>query len=285
MPTANTLIVFDAERFGLSQLYQLRGRVGRSSRQAYAYFTFRPNRILSETAQQRLSAIREFTEFGSGFRIAMRDLEIRGAGNILGPEQHGHLETIGYEMYCRLIEEAMREVQGETITSELETRVDLRVNAYLPETYITDEHQRMEMYRRIAALSSDADREDIIDELIDRFGDMPEVVNTLLDVSQLRYLCNREGISQVSHRGDNLVMRLDSNYVKDPLMLLTTLRETDTRLQLVEKPYPAITMKFPGIKDRELLVQSLRLMRVLSERMDAKRHAQAEQAAASSPEK
>jgi transcription-repair coupling factor (superfamily II helicase) len=113
---------------------------------------------------------------------------------------------------------------------------------------------------------------------------MPEVVNTLLDVSQLRYLCNREGISQVSHRGDNLVMRLDSNYVKDPLMLLTTLRETDTRLQLVEKPYPAITMKFPGIKDRELLVQSLRLMRVLSERMDAKRHAQAEQAAASSPE-
>lgn len=284
VPTANTLIVFDAERFGLSQLYQLRGRVGRSSRQAYAYFTFRPNRILSETAQQRLSAIREFTEFGSGFRIAMRDLEIRGAGNILGPEQHGHLETIGYEMYCRLIEEAMREVQGETITSELETRVDLRVNAYLPETYITDEHQRMEMYRRIAALSSDADREDIIDELIDRFGDMPEVVNTLLDVSQLRYLCNREGISQVSHRGDNLVMRLDSNYVKDPLMLLTTLRETDTRLQLVEKPYPAITMKFPGIKDRELLVQSLRLMRVLSERMDAKRHAQAEQAAASSPE-
>ena len=279
VPTANTLIVFDAERFGLSQLYQLRGRVGRSNRQAYAYFTFRPNRILSETAQQRLSAIREFTEFGSGFRIAMRDLEIRGAGNILGPEQHGHLETIGYEMYCRLIEEAMREVRGETITSELETRVDLRVDAYLPGTYIDDEHQRMEMYRRIAVLSSDADREDIIDELIDRFGDMPEVVNTLLDVSQLRYLCNREGISQVSHRGDNLVMRLDSHYVRDPLMLLTAMRETSPRLQLQEKPYPAITIKFPGIKDRELLEEALKLMRILSGKMDDKRREQAEKEA------
>lgn len=271
VPTANTLIVFDAERFGLSQLYQLRGRVGRSSRQAYAYFTFRPNKLLSEAAQQRLSAIREFTEFGSGFRIAMRDLEIRGAGNILGPEQHGHLETIGYEMYCRLIEEAMREVQGETITSELETRVDLRVNAYLPSTYIADEQQRMEMYRRIAALSSDADREDIIDELIDRFGDMPEVVNTLLDVSQLRYLCNREGISQVSHRSESLVMRLDSHYVKDPLMLLNAMRETDTRMQLVERPVPAITIRYPGIKDRELLPEALKLMRLLSQKMDEKR--------------
>ena len=271
VPTANTLIVYDAERFGLSQLYQLRGRVGRSSRQAYAYFTFRPNKILSETAQQRLSAIREFTEFGSGFRIAMRDLEIRGAGNILGPEQHGHLETIGYEMYCRLLEEAMREVQGETITSELETRVDLRVNAYLPDSYIADEQLRMEMYRRIAVLSSDADREDIIDELIDRFGDMPEVVNTLLDVSQLRYLCNREGIAQVSHRSESLVMRLDARYVKDPLMLLTALRETDARLQLVEKPAPAITMRFPGIKDRELLAEALKIMRLLSQKMDEKR--------------
>ncbi|MBQ9307917.1 MAG: transcription-repair coupling factor [Clostridia bacterium] len=276
VPTANTLIVFDAERFGLSQLYQLRGRVGRSSRQAYAYFTYRTNHLLSEAAQKRLSAIREFTEFGSGFRIAMRDLEIRGAGNILGPQQHGHLETIGYEMYCRLIEEAMREVQGETSTSDLETRVDLRVNAFLPNAYISDEHQRMEMYRRIAALSSDADREDIIDELIDRFGDMPDEVNTLLDVSQLRYLCNREGISQVSHKGDNLVMRLDSHFVKDPVMLLQGMRDTDARLAIVDRPVPAMVLRAPKMLDPELLSEGVKVMRVLNARMDELRKIQAE---------
>ena len=179
-------------------------------------------------------------------------------------------------MYCRLIEEAMREVQGETSTSDLETRVDLRVNAFLPNAYISDEHQRMEMYRRIAALSSDADREDIIDELIDRFGDMPDEVNTLLDVSQLRYLCNREGISQVSHKGDNLVMRLDSHFVKDPVMLLQGMRDTDARLAIVDRPVPAMVLRAPKMLDPELLSEGVKVMRVLNARMDELRKIQAE---------
>ncbi len=275
VPTANTLIVFDSERFGLSQLYQLRGRVGRSNVQAYAYFTYRKDRVLSETAQQRLNAISEFTEFGSGFRIAMRDLEIRGAGNILGAEQHGHLETVGYEMYCRLIEETMREVHGETATSDLETRVDLRVNAFLPKEYISDDRQRMEMYRSIAALASDTDRENIIDELIDRFGDMPEPVSNLVDVAQLRYLCNHEGISQVSHKGSQLVLRLDPKFVRDPIMLYTAMHAADPRFVMQDKPFSAMRLDVKTTHDQEVLKTALAFMRRLSEIMQQKREAAA----------
>ena len=260
VPTANTLIVFDSERFGLSQLYQLRGRVGRSNRQAYAYFTYRPNKILSETAQQRLHAIREFTEFGSGFRVAMRDLEIRGAGNILGPEQHGHLAAVGYEMYCKLIEEAMNEAQGIINHDELETRVALQVNAYLPEDYISDAHQRMEMYKRITALTTDADRVDIIDELIDRFGEIPPVVNTLLDVAQLRTVCNQLGVSMITHRNNALSMRLEDKYVRDPQALIRALHDTDPRLTLSTKQPTCILLTLTKMSDTELLHQGLPIM-------------------------
>ena len=150
VPEANTLIVFDADRFGLSQLYQIRGRVGRSNRQAYAYFTVRRDKLLSETAEKRLSAIREFTEFGAGYRIAMRDLEIRGAGDVLGPEQHGHLSTVGYDMYVKLIEQAVGEAQGHEEIPELDTRVELAVNAFLPADFVPDEKMRIEIYKRIA---------------------------------------------------------------------------------------------------------------------------------------
>ncbi len=235
VPTANTLIVYDSERFGLSQLYQLRGRVGRSATQAYAYFTVRQDKVLSETAEQRLSAIREFTEFGAGFRIAMRDLEIRGAGNILGPEQHGHLETVGYEMYCKLIEETLREVQGQKDYSALETRVDLQVDAFLPAEYIADEHQRMEMYKRIASIENESDRADILDELIDRFGEVPQSAQTLLEVSLLRAVCNRLGVSQVTLRPPRLLMKLDGRFVPDPLALVRALEATDSRLTLTQQ--------------------------------------------------
>ena len=269
VPTANTLIVFDADRFGLSQLYQLRGRVGRSNRQAYAYFTVRQDKLLSETAQQRLSAIREFTEFGSGFRIAMRDLEIRGAGNILGPEQHGHLATVGYEMYCKLIEETLAEVQGTASDLDLETRVDLRVDAFLPADYIKDEHQRMEMYKRIAALSSDADREDIIDELVDRFGDTPAVVDSLLDVAQMRYLCNRIGVSQVANRRGMLTMRIEDRFVQEPMLLLAAMKETDPRLALAPVGPSAIVLKTSSpLSDREMLSLGLKVMRKLTEKYE-----------------
>jgi len=216
VPTANTMIVYDADRFGLSQLYQLRGRVGRSNRVAYAYFTVRPDKMLSETAEKRLAAIREFTEFGAGFRIAMRDLEIRGAGDIFGAEQSGHISTVGYDMYCKLIEEAVREARGDApAPDELEPRVDLKVNAFLPDSYIRGGSQRVEIYKRISGLRSMEDRADIIDELIDRFGDIPESVMTLLDVALVRALCVRLGIDVVRRQNGVCVLRFDVRYLPD----------------------------------------------------------------------
>ena len=268
IPSANTLIVYDAERFGLSQLYQLRGRVGRSNRQAYAYFTVRMDKILSETAQQRLTAIREFTEFGAGFRIAMRDLEIRGAGNILGPEQHGHLATVGYDMYCRLMEETLAEVQGKRVTRELETRVDLQVDAFLPGEYVSEEKQRMEMYKRIASITTDEERADVTDELIDRYGEMPAVVNTLLDVSQLRGLCNRMGISQISRGKGGVMMKLDERYIPNPALFLQAIAETDGRLGLTARPPVSLMLRDPLLKDRDVLAESLKVMRKLNARME-----------------
>ena len=267
VPSANTLIVYDAERFGLSQLYQLRGRVGRSNRQAYAYFTVRADHMLTETAQQRLTAIREFTEFGAGFRIAMRDLEIRGAGNILGPEQHGHLATVGYDMYCKLMEETLNEVQGKPAARELETRVDLRVDAYLPSDYVTEEKQRMEMYKRIASVVTDEDRADVTDELIDRYGELPDAAKTLLDVSQLRALCNRLGVSRVTRGKEGLIMMLDERFVPDPACLLQAISETDGRLALSARASARMILKTPNLQEQELLQEALQVIRKLAARV------------------
>ena len=268
VPSANTLIVYDAERFGLSQLYQLRGRVGRSNRQAYAYFTVRADHILSETAQQRLTAIREFTEFGAGFRIAMRDLEIRGAGNILGPEQHGHLATVGYDMYCKLMEETLNEVQGRQTARELETRVDLRVDAFLPPEYVAEEKQRMEMYKRIASIVTDEDRADVTDELIDRYGALPPAAETLLDVSQLRALCNRLGVSQVSRGKEGLIMKLDERFVPDPACLLQAISETDGRLVLSARAPARMILKVPEMQESDMMQEALKVARKVVRRVN-----------------
>ena len=277
VPNANTLIVYDAERFGLSQLYQLRGRVGRSSRQAYAYFTVRPDHMLTETAQQRLTAIREFTEFGAGFRIAMRDLEIRGAGNILGPEQHGHLATVGYDMYCKLMEETLNEVQGRQTVRELETRVDLRVDAFLPAEYVAEEKQRMEMYKRIASVVTDEDRADVTDELIDRYGNLPPAAETLLDVSQLRALCNRLGVSQVTRGKEGLIMKVDERYVPDPACLLQAISETDGRLVLSARAPARMILKVPNLQEQEMLQEALKVTRKLNARIKELEEAKAAQ--------
>ena len=284
VPNANTLIVYDAERFGLSQLYQLRGRVGRSNRQAYAYFTVRADHILSETAQQRLTAIREFTEFGAGFRIAMRDLEIRGAGNILGPEQHGHLATVGYDMYCKLMEETLNEVQGRQTPRELETRVDLRVDAFLPSDYVAEEKQRMEMYKRIASVVTDEDRADVTDELIDRFGELPPAAETLLDVSQLRALCNRLGVSQVARGKEGLIMKLDDRYVPDPACLLQAISETDGRLGLSARAPARMILKAPALQEHEMLQEALKITRKLVKRVQELEQAKKEKEEAAAGE-
>ncbi|MBQ7849677.1 MAG: transcription-repair coupling factor [Clostridia bacterium] len=266
VPTANTLIVFDAHMFGLSQLYQLRGRVGRSNRQAYAYFTVRPDKNLSETAQQRLAAISEFTEFGAGFRIAMRDLEIRGAGNILGPEQHGHLETVGYDMYCKLLEEALQEEKdkraGKPLRSEhLETRVDFKVDAFLPESYVQDGRLRMEIYKRIASLTTDEERSDIIDELCDRFGDMPPVVETLLDIAQLRVNANKLGIAHVSYRtGGFLMMKVDLNHMPDAKIFFQAMMQTDERLKPSTKLPNVLLLVDPRLNEYGRLEESVKVL-------------------------
>ena len=198
LPSANTLIIEDADRFGLSQLHQIRGRVGRSERQAYAYLTYRPMKSLSEIAQRRLEAIREFAEFGAGFKIALRDLEIRGAGNLLGPEQHGYIDAIGYDLYCKILNEAILEEKGEFKPKPEEAFIDMKISAHIPSSYIPSEADRMEMYKKISLIRCDEDRIDVEDELCDRFGEMPRVTERLLLVSATRAMATEIGITKIS---------------------------------------------------------------------------------------
>ncbi len=194
----NTIIIHDADRFGLAQLYQLRGRVGRTNRQAYAFLLYRRDKMLKEVAEKRLSAIREYTELGSGIRISMRDLEIRGAGNLLGAEQHGHMEAVGYDLYCKLLSEAVQEAKGEKTAEDFETGVDLEVDACIPVSYVRDERQRMDLYRRISGIETDEDREDMEDELLDRFGEPPKEVENLLRSAQLRSLAHEAYVTDLT---------------------------------------------------------------------------------------
>ena len=198
---ANTLIIEDADKMGLAQLHQLRGRVGRSSRRAYAYLTYRRGKVLTEVAEKRLNAIREFAEFGSGFKIAMRDLEIRGAGNILGPEQSGFLMSVGYDLYLKLLEEAVLEERGEAVPRTESVAADLAVSANIPERYVASADQRMDLYRRIARIRTEEDADDVVDELVDRFGDPPRAVNNLISIALLRAHCAACGMTDISQKG------------------------------------------------------------------------------------
>ncbi len=200
----NTLIIEDADKLGLSQLHQIRGRVGRSPRHAYAYLTYRRGKVLTDVAEKRLTAIREYAEFGAGFKIAMRDLEIRGAGNILGAQQSGHMISVGYDMYLKLLEEAVNEEQGKEVPRRTECSADLTVSANIPEKYIASPEQRMDIYRRIASLVDQEDKDDLIDELCDRFGEPPAATLRLMDIALLRNSAAEAGISDISQKGDTL---------------------------------------------------------------------------------
>ena len=203
IPNANTLIIENADRFGLSQLHQLRGRVGRSTRHAYAYFTYRPDKSLSEIAEKRLSAIRDFAEFGSGFKIAMRDLEIRGAGNLLGAEQSGHLVSVGYDMYLKLLDEAVLEERGEAPRAP-ECTADLNITANIPQNFVSQGEERMDLYRRMAAIRSDADADDLLDEIVDRYGEPPKGVLNLVDVALLRAKARAVGFTDIRQKGSEV---------------------------------------------------------------------------------
>ena len=204
VPNCNTLIIENADYMGLAQLHQLRGRVGRTNRRAFAYFTFRRGKMLSEVATKRLDAIREFTKFGSGFRIAMRDLEIRGAGSILGASQSGHLSAVGYDMYLRLLDEAVKEERGETAEIKPECLVDVKIDAFIPESYISNQAQRISCYKKIALIRNPDDADDVTDELIDRYGDPPKPVFGLIEVAQIRNLAQNIGVTEITQNKDGI---------------------------------------------------------------------------------
>lgn len=242
VPNANTLIIEDADRFGLSQLHQLRGRVGRSPRRAYAYFCFRQGRGLSEIATKRLEAIREYTEFGSGFKIAMRDLEIRGAGSILGGEQHGNMEAVGYDMYLKLLSEAMSEEKGIKVEPEAECTVDLSISAHIPESYIESLPARLGIYRRIADIKTKEDAEDVIDELCDRFGEPPRVVLGLIDIALFRSRAAKCGIYEINQSGDTLILRITEIKEEQVNKLCDGLNGRVT-LNVSEKPFYSVKLR------------------------------------------
>ena len=242
VPNANTLIIEDADRFGLSQLHQLRGRVGRSPRRAYAYFCFRQGRGLSEIATKRLEAIREYTEFGSGFKIAMRDLEIRGAGSILGGEQHGNMEAVGYDMYLKLLADAMNEEKGIKTEPEAECTVDLAISAHIPENYIESLPQRLGIYRRIAEVKTHEDAEDVIDELCDRFGEPPKVVLGLIDIALFRSRASENGIYEITQTGNTLNLKITEIKEEQVKKLCDGLGDR-VKLNVSDKPYYTVRLK------------------------------------------
>ncbi len=206
IPNANTIIVENADRLGLAQLYQIRGRVGRSDKQAYAYIMYKRDKLLSDVADKRLRAIKEFTEFGSGFKIAMRDLEIRGAGSILGEIQHGHMEQVGYDMYCKLLDEIIKEMNGEEVEEEIDVQIDINVSAYIPDEFIENNSQKIEVYQNIALSKTKEDILNITDEIIDRYGKMPNEVENLLKISEIKQKCRQCGILKLTQKQQNIVI-------------------------------------------------------------------------------
>ncbi|MCX7922230.1 MAG: transcription-repair coupling factor [Clostridia bacterium] len=260
LPNVNTIIVEDADRMGLSQLYQIRGRVGRSNRLAYAYITYKKDKVISETAEKRLQAIKEFTEFGSGFKIAMRDLEIRGAGNLLGPEQHGQIEAVGYDMYCKLLDEAVRELKGEDFTQDdEEISIDINVNAYIDDEYINSEEQKIEMYKKIASIQDKSDVEDIEDELIDRYGDMPKPVKNLIEIAYLKTIAKACGFTGVQEKGEAVILQYRKGAPINIQGIGTLMEKYRRKLLFTASNTPYVTFKTSGIK-REDLLENIKIL-------------------------
>ena len=256
IPNANTIIVENADRMGLAQLYQIRGRVGRSDRQGYAYITYKKDKVLAEEADKRLKAIREFTEFGSGFKIAMRDLEIRGAGSLIGEIQHGHLEEVGYDTYCRLLDEVVKEEQGIEVKPEFDVQIDLDVTSFIPETYITDSNQKIEIYQDIALCKDEKDIQDVIDELIDRFGDIPHEVENLLEISRIKQLAKAKGVSKVSSKKDAIVFTYDNNLF-DASCVQTLIKKYGNRIRFSPGVKPMITLKIAN-NSEEIIIEEIK---------------------------
>jgi transcription-repair coupling factor (superfamily II helicase) len=246
IPNVNTIIITDADRMGLAQLYQLRGRVGRSSREAYAYLCYKRDKLMSEAAEKRLQTIREFTEFGSGFKIAMRDLEIRGAGNILGGEQHGHMDVVGYDMYCKLLAEAVALLKGEPPREELETNVDIALDAFIPGYYVESEERKLELYKKISLIETREDYYDAQEEIEDRYGDLPKPVRSLLTVSFLRATARSVGAVSVAQKKNSLIITFRPEAPVDASVLSRVVPAFKGRLLFTAGASPYLTLKFAG---------------------------------------
>ena len=258
IPNANTIIVENADRLGLAQLYQIRGRVGRSDRQAYAYVTYKRDKLLSEVADKRLKAIREFTEFGSGFKIAMRDLEIRGAGSLLGEIQHGHMEQVGYDTYCNLLDQVVKEMQGIEIEEEQEIQIDINISSYIPDEYIENSSQKIEIYQNIALCRTEEDIQNVIDEIIDRYGVMPKELENLIEVARIKEMCREAGVIKIAEKknsftnSQNLVFYYDKNkYNPEIVDILIKKYGYDIKFSAGLEPY--VTLRIGELTDEELI--------------------------------
>jgi len=252
IPNANTIIVENADRLGLAQLYQIRGRVGRSNTQAYAYVTYKRDKMLSEIADKRLKTIKEFTEFGSGFKIAMRDLEIRGAGSLLGEIQHGHMDQVGYDTYCTLLDEVVKTMQGIEVKEEKEIQIDLNVSSYIPDEYIENTSQKIEIYQNIALAKKEDDIVDIIDEVTDRFGTMPKEMENLLDIARIKILCKETGVFKVSQKLSNIVFSFDINLF-NPEVVNKLVEIYKDRIRFSQGVEPYITLRIKNESGKIIL--------------------------------
>lgn len=250
---ANTIIVQDADRMGLAQLYQLRGRVGRSNRIGYAYFMYQKDKVLAEVAEKRLQAIKEFTEFGSGFKIAMRDLEIRGAGNLLGAEQHGHMDTVGYDMYCKILNETIKQLQGINSEEEFETSIDININAYIPSEYIENEEQKLEIYKKISSIKTYEDFLDVQEEIEDRYGDIPTSVQNLLDIALIKSQAHSINIISINQKIDKLIITYkNQTFIKEET-IIKLIKDYKNKLLFTSAGNPYITLKLTSVAANEII--------------------------------
>lgn len=237
----NTMIIHDADNLGLSQLYQLRGRIGRSNRTSYAFLMYRRNKILKEVAEKRLHAIREFTELGSGFKIAMRDLEIRGAGNLLGAEQHGHMQTVGYDLYCKMLNEAVKQAKGISTEDRFDTTIDLDVDAFIPDTYIKNEYQKLDIYKRIAAIENEEEGEAMFDELLDRFGEPVRAVMNLIQIAVLKAFAHSMYVTEISQKEDKIIFRMYEQAKVNPAKIQDLIKASGQTLTFTPDTAPYFT--------------------------------------------
>lgn len=266
IPNVNTIMIEDADRLGLSQLYQLRGRVGRSNRTAYAFLMYKRDKMLKEVAEKRLAAIKEFTELGSGFKISMRDLEIRGAGNLLGADQHGHMEAVGYDLYCKMLSEAVRRLKGETVVSQdYETGIEIKVDAFIPVGYIKNELQKLDIYKRIAEIETEEEMSDMTDELIDRFGEPPKSVMNLLAIALLKAEAHRAYMTEVASRADTLRFTMYPQARINTVEIPSLIQEMGKRLRFVPGAEPYFVYALDEEDKRDLLVLAQDVVRRIAE--------------------